>query len=67
MDYELIFKYLTSSPMGPVLLFDNIIKLQAEAKGVSFEEELKTFGEFKDKQNRIVDMQFLTDQYEEIK
>lgn len=67
MDYELIFRYLTNSPMGPVLLFDNIIKLQAEAKGVSFEEELKAFGEFKDKQNRIVDMQFLTDEYEEIK
>ena len=67
MDYKLIFKYLSNSPLGPVMLFENIIKLKAELEGITYEEELKIFNEFKDKEIGIKDVQFLPDEYEEIK
>ena len=67
MNYEDVFKYLTNSPMGPILLFEGIIRLSADMKGITYEEELKIFNEFKDKQNGIKDVQFVTDEYEEVK
>ena len=67
MNYEIILKYATLSPMGVVIPFEGFIRALAESKGISYEEELKNFNAYKDEQNNIQDVEFVTDQYEEIK
>lgn len=67
MKYEEILKHATQTPMGIVVLFEDVLKLNAISKGITYEEELKAFNAYKDEQNNIKDVEFVTDEYEEIK
>lgn len=66
MEYEEILKHAIQTPMGIVIPFEGMLKLNAISKGITYEEELKTFNAYKDEQNNIKDVEFVTDQYEEI-
>lgn len=67
MEYEEILKHAIQTHMGIVIPFEGMLKLNAILKGITYEEELKTFNAYKDEQNNIKDVEFVTDQYEEIK
>lgn len=67
MEYGEILKHAVQTPMGIIVPFEGVLKLNAISKGITYEEELKAFNAYKDEQNNIRDVKFVTDQYEEIK
>ena len=67
MDYELILKHSIQSPMGVIIPFENMLKINAELKGISHKEELEEFEKYKDDRNDIKDVKFMNDHYEEVK
>ena len=72
--YRYLLPYFEQQMISPtqariVISFDGLLKGLAVYKGISFEQELQNFKEFKNKTLGIVNMEFNEefDQYEEIK
>ena len=53
--------------MGVIIPFENMLKINAELKGISHKEELEEFEKYKDDRNDIKDVKFMNDHYEEVK
>lgn len=72
--YRYLLPYFEQQMISPtqarvIISFDGLVKGLAVYKGISFEEELQNFKEFKNKTLGIVNMEFNEefDQYEEVK